>query len=165
MPTQLVKSNSVRAPYNENIVDGGYKLSRIWQSFFAKIQLILAYVGPEYSFPLVNAQATAAPITDLLFDFQYTSRVEIDYLIQRTTSTNEVVRSGKLNAIWRPKSLSWSIAEVTGMGDASGITFTISAKGQINYTSTDVTGTKVISRMVFRITELAGKTAVYSNVG
>lgn len=154
-------------PFADPVVEGQkLTLSRSWEQFFRKIQDIVNYISDEQSFTLVNNQAVAANITPLTFDYRYTSQAVIEYLIQRTSTTTEAVRAGRLNVIYLPNTNSWNIADVPEVTTGTpGITFTITSDGQIKYTSTNQGGTGKISRIVFRVREIKAKSSLYSQMG
>ncbi len=159
-------SNTELVPYKDEVVDENRKLSSVWSSFFRIIQDIIFYVKPETYFDLVNNQAVAANITPLVFDKRFTSYVVIDYVIQRMSSGADLVQGGILLAVYRPFSNTWSLVEYGTPGpSASGITFSITSAGQIKYTSTNMAGTVVLSRIVFRTRPFQGKSQLFSLVG
>lgn len=162
----VINNSSFKAPFTEAMVDARGLLSRAWQQFFRKISDCLKFIGDEQFFDLVNNQVGAANITPLKFDKQYTSQAIIDYVVQRTTSTTELIQSGTKHAVYKPRANTWSLLEYGTSGpDASGITFSITSTGQIQYTSTNLGGTPSLSRIVMRIREIAGKSDLYSKVG
>ena len=160
-------ADSQVVPFVDPVVESeGLTLSRSWQQFFRKIQDLVDYIDDEQSFTLVNNQAVAADLTPLTFDYRYTSQATIEYLIQRTSSSAEAVRAGKLNVIYLPNSNSWNIADVAEVTTGTpGITFTITSSGQVQYTSTNQAGTGEISRLVFRVREMKAKSSLYSQLG
>lgn len=162
----VISNSSFKAPFTEALVDSKGILSRTWQQFFRKISDCLKFIGDEKVFQLVNNTAVAADIVPLSFDKQYTSLAVIDYCIQRVTSGVERTQSGTLHAVYRPGIPTWALREYGTAGpDVSGITFSITSTGQIQYTSTNLAGTEVLSRIFFRVRELAGKSDFYSKVG
>lgn len=151
-------------PFKDRLFEQDWFVSRAWTAFFRRCGEVLRFIGSEQTFPLVNNTAVAADITKLKFDKSYTSVVFIDYFIQRVAST-EVAQTGVLIATYKALAGSWSIREYGTSGpDVAGITFSITAAGQVQYTSTNLAGTEVISRLVFRTRELAAK-AYYSKAG
>lgn len=153
-------------PYGDVLVDEENKMSSSWQLFFRTIDNLIKYIKKEQVFTLVNNQAVAANITGLSFDFRYTSQAIIEYLVQRVTSSVELVESGRIAVIYLPDSNTWNID--TGAyvsAGITGVTFSITSAGQIQYETTNEAGTAVISRMVYRVRELAGKTNIYSKLG
>lgn len=84
---------------------------------------------------LLNNQSTPANVSGLAFDTSEVLSVQIDYFIERQGSTTKV-ESGILSATFDGSD--WKLtAESTS--DA-GIDFTISASGQVQYTSNDLAG-------------------------
>lgn len=161
-----IQTASFRAPLTEQMLDSSGLLSRVWQNFFLKFVPVMSFIGQEKEFVLANNQAVAANVTGLVFDKSYTSQVVIDYCIQRLTSTTEVIQSGTKHAVYKPGAATWSLLEYGTPGpDASGITFSITSAGQIKYTSSNLGGTQSISRIFYRVRELAGKHTLYSKVG
>lgn len=150
---------------NDRFVDQQGALTRAWQAFFRKVGEVIKFIGSEQTFDLVNNQVAAASITPLKFDKSYTSVVYIDYFIQRVTSSTEKNQNGVLIATYAAKVGTWSIREYGTSGpDVSGVTISITTAGQIQYTSSNLAGTAVISRIVFRTREIAAK-AYYSKAG
>jgi len=139
-------------------IDG--KISEAWFKFFQLISGIINYFGQEQYFELVNNQASALPITGLSFDARKVSLGFIKYAVQRTTDSNESVGSGILLVTYKPRSQDWDIDPIHTYG-SSGVTFTITSSGQVEYETDNQAGTKVLSRIFWRTETLAGK-AYYS---
>ncbi len=160
----MAKSNVI--PFSDPVVESDRTITRSWQQFFRKIQDVVSYISDEESFTLVNNQSSAADITQLSFDYRFTSQAAIEYLIQRTTTTTEAVRAGRINVIYLPEANSWNIADVPEVTTGTpGTTFTITSSGQIQYTTTNQGGTGKLSRIVFRVREIKAKSSLYSVVG
>ncbi len=163
---EVIRTKAPTAPISDVLTDDQGRLSRVWHSFFSRISDALAYLGQEKIFPLVNNQGSAASITDLKFDFKYTSAAFVEYLIQRVTTTTVKLQAGIKMAVYNPDTGAWTLAEYGTSGpDAAGITFSITTLGQVQYTSSNLGGTEEISRIVFRVRPLAGKSSIYSRVG
>lgn len=159
-------SNTDLVPYKSEVVEETRLLTDVWQNFFRLIQDIVFYIKSENYFTLTNNQAVAADITPLYFDYRTTSYVVIDYVIQRTSSSAELIQSGILMAVYKPRANTWSIREYGTAGpDASGVTFTITSAGQVQYTSSNQAGTISLSRMIFRLRQFEGKSSLYSRMG
>jgi hypothetical protein len=153
-------------PYRDEVVDESRMLSINWQIFFRVIQNIVLYLQPENYFDLVNNQAVATDLSPLVFDYRYTSQAIIEYIIQRTSSSAELIQTGMKMVVYKPRANTWSILEYGTPGpDASGVTFTITSTGQVQYTTTNQAGTIALSRIIFRVRELQGKSQTYSAVG
>lgn len=153
-------------PYRDEVVDESRKLSPVWSSFFRIIQNIIFYIKPETTFALVNNQSVAANVAGLSFDKRYCSQATVDYLIQRTTNSSELVESGRITAIYLPSSDTWNIAKNADISVGTiGVTLTITSAGQVQYTTTNQAGTVSISRIIFRVRQIEAKSNIYSVVG
>lgn len=159
-------NNSFTPRYDAELVDEKNLLTRVWQTFFRKLTDALNFLGDEYNFALTNNLAVAASITNLRFDKSYTSQAVVDYVIQRWTTSVGLFQSGCFHAVYQPDTADWALVPIGTAGpDVSGITFTITAAGQVQYTSTNIAGTTKLSRIVFRVREIAAKSSLYSKVG
>jgi hypothetical protein len=162
----IVNKPSYKAPIMERMINASGALTQAWSGFMRLISDALTYLGRENSFALVNNTAVAANIEGLKFDYRYTSACFVEYLIQRVTSTTVKLQAGIKIVVFNPDTLGWTIAEYGTSGpDAAGITFTITATGQVQYTSTNLGGTEELSRIVWRQREIAAKSSLYSRVG
>ena len=153
-------------PLNSNIAGENGLVSPIWNTFFGQLVQLLTPLGVEKNFQLENNLAVAADIVGLSFTAKNVSHAVIDFYIQRVTDTNEVVTSGTMHAVYKPNSANWSLVTMGTPGPStSGITFSITAAGQVQYTSSNVTGTIKISKITWRARTLAAKSALYSVMG
>jgi hypothetical protein len=157
---------SVTVPYQDAVVDKkDLLITRTWSFFFRSIQAALDPLGVEQYFTLVNNQSVAADIDGLKFDLAKVGQVTVDYLIQRVTTgggATELIETGTLYAAYKPTSNDWFLINVPS---SAGITLSITSSGQIQYTSTNVTGTASISKLTFRARTLAAKNSQYSSAG
>ena len=85
------------------------------------------------SFTLANNQVSAADITGLSFDISTMRGALAIYSIYRTTGSAERSEEGQLEVKYNNVANTWDISQ-TAIG-ASGILFTITAAGQVQYTS------------------------------
>lgn len=159
-------NNSFTPRYDSPVVDQQGILTRVWLTFVRKIAEALEYVGDEYVYTILNNKLVAETIRNLTFDYQYTSQATIEYLIQRVTSSTELIETGIFQVVYRPDADTWVIVPIGTAGpDVSGVTFSITSDGNVQYTSTNIAGTEQISRIVFRVREIAAKSSIYSKVG
>lgn len=162
----MISYSADSPPFKDRLFEADWFVARAWQAFFRRVSEVLKYIGQERTFDIVNNQAAAANITNLQFDYQYVTLVFIEYFIQRVTSTTELNQAGIKIAVYKRRANTWTILEYGTSGpDAAGITFSITAAGQVQYTSTNIAGTEAISRMIFRTREIAAKSAIYSKIG
>jgi len=150
------------APFTDKLVSATGEISTSWQSFFDYVTKLLIPMGVEKSFPLANFVTVAADIEGLSLDSRFVSYAVVEYLIQRVTDSYESVGSGVAYLHYKPMSEVWEfvVAPVT-----AGVTFSVTAEGQIQYTSDDIAGVYSISRIVWRVRTLAGKHSSYSSAG
>jgi uncharacterized delta-60 repeat protein len=59
----------------------------------------------------------------------------------------ELMTQGSFSGIYRPTSLEWELGGFSSAGDASDVTFSITTLGQVQYTSTNISGTEIESTM------------------
>lgn len=96
---------------------------------------------------LANNQAVAANVSGLLFDVAVVRGAKIEYSIYRTSSTITTPKAEKGTMEVSYDGSTWSI--LRSATEDTGITFTISSTGQIQYTSTDVGSTSYTGTMKF----------------
>lgn len=167
MTGSLKQSFSV--PFQDPISDKSGKLSSSWDWFLRSVFERLYPLGQERSFDIVNNQAGVADVTDAVFDKRGISVAHFDYFIQRVTtggSAIQKIEAGLLIFVYKPTSDAWAKVTIGTPGpDASGVTFSITASGQVQYTSSNETGTASISKLYWRARTMAGKHHTYSKAG
>lgn len=96
-----------------------------------------------------NNVATPTSIAGMALDSTYTRAAHIKYSVLRTTTTGEAVETGTIRAVYRPAAGLW-LMDNTGIG-GSGVTFSITAAGQVQYTSDDLTGASYAGNIKWRL--------------
>lgn len=161
-----VKSKILQPPFSIDFLTESGSMNQSWVDFFSLVSDLLTPMGQERSFQLENNQASDAPITGMAFNYKHVSLVTIEYLVQRiTTSTGatEKNEAGILQAVYEATSNSWSIGERGTPGpDDAGITFSITAEGQVQYTTSNITGTNSFQKITWRARTLNAKNGRYS---
>lgn len=159
--------SSLQVPYKDSVVDKLGMLSRVWTVFFRGMHANLSSLGVERYFQIENNVSSALPITGLTFNPETSSQAIIDFLIQRVTKNTgavELIESGTLRVVYLPNSESWNLAVVKTSGPHdSGVDFSITSNGQVEYISSNITGSPFISRMVYRARTLTAKNAKYTS--
>lgn len=159
----MLKTSS-KPNFKDALVDAGGFLTRSWFQFFGLIVEILRYLGQERVFSLAN-NVSGQNVTGLVFDKRYTSQAYVFYLIQRILDGSSFVQGGMLICNYNPDSDLWNVLEGSNTGpNNAGVTFSITAAGQVQYDATNEVDDIILFRMVYRVHELAGK-AYYSAVG
>ena len=159
---------SFRIPYPEKVLREDGFISNSWRWFLESVQSRLAALGDEKAFTLANNQAVAADVTQLSLDKSGVTMAVLEYLVQRVTTgagAQELTEVGILIFVYNPTSATWSMVTVSEHNpDNAGIVFSITAAGQVQYTTTNITGTASISTLWYRLRTLGGKNAVYSTM-
>lgn len=149
---------SLDIPYKEKLVDDSGFMTRVAQDFFRFIKNALDPLGIEKTYNLLNNQSTATKITGLRFNKNQVRQVFIDYFIQRVTSTTELVEAGVLRLVYKPDSELWNISYLVPNGpDNAGVVFIVdTSTGEIQYTSTNVSGTQETFKLSIRARTMFG---------
>ena len=162
-------STAISAPIKDLISNNDGYLSRPWEVFFRTITNMITPFGIEKNINLENNITTPKLIEGLSFNSAKVSFAIIEFLIQRISTgsgATEIVTSGTFHVVYKPSSNIWVLSIIGTPGPSvSGVTFTISNNGQISYTSTNTTGTPLISKFCYRVRSFYGKNTIYSEVG
>ncbi len=105
----------------------------------------------ETSFTIANNQGAAADVTGLSVSSASYKFLQVFVSIRRKTATasSEVLALGRLSLMYREETSAWDLVPVFD-GDDVGVTFTISAGGQVQYTSTSIAGSSYSGTMKFK---------------
>lgn len=114
-------------------------------------------VDGDTSFTIANNQSSAASVTSLLIDGVSTRSFILDYSIYRQTDTalSAVAQVGQLRGVYNTQSSTWFMSDDYS-GQNSGVTFSIQPSGQIQYTSSNITGTNYVGSMKYAIRKTFG---------
>lgn len=96
-----------------------------------------------------NNQIAAANLAGLLFDKAAEYGARVLYHMHRRTDTggSEVVSVGELFIRYKPGADAWDVTDNILGGDDHGVAFSITAGGQIQYTSSDIAGANYVGEM------------------
>ena len=104
---------------------------------------------------LNNIGATA--ITSAVFDPTIYWEVDLDYFIERRTSTQGFTQRGKLICKWDQYTSLWGIEDFVfdgSSGPTTGVAFTIdTASGQVSYASDNMTGSSYVGQLEIQGTQ------------
>lgn len=103
----------------------------------------------QTTFSVANNQAVASDITGLVFDNASVRSVIVQYSIYRVTNSNELAETGQIFLVYKNNANTWTLSRQF-FGDDAGVTITINASGQLQYTSTNVAGTGYSGELTFR---------------
>jgi hypothetical protein len=102
----------------------------------------------QTSFNLSNNVSSVTNVTGLQFDPAQVRSAIIEYSIYRSTSSAEASECGTMLVTYSSVAATWEVARYS-VGEA-GITFTLTAGGQGQYTSTNMAGTGHSGLLKFR---------------
>jgi hypothetical protein len=101
------------------------------------------------SFNLTNNQTTFADIDGLRFSKTSVRSARIVLDIYITTSTEELQETLDMNISYKNIEDEFRLA-VVSVGDESGVTFNITSNGQVQYKTTNVSGTSYAGTLTFK---------------
>ena len=89
-------------------------------------------------------------VEDLIFSSSEVRSAQIHYTIKRRTDSNEKRSTGILKVQYKPDAGAWSIANESDFDNDTGVAFTITAAGQIQYTTNDLSGANYDGFIIFK---------------
>lgn len=112
---------------------------------------IIAGGGIQTDFLIANNQS-AQNITGLIFDKTTIKAARVEFSIERKTTTQDVQEMGHFYVMHDSRDDTWRIAFGMTFFDNAGVTFGINTStGQVQYTSTDLTGSSYDGKMRYTI--------------
>lgn len=99
------------------------------------------------SFTIANNVSSVLDVTSLSFDTSTVRAAIINYSIYRSTTTNEESEAGIMMATYKSSVGTWQLAQT--YSGISGIIFTITNAGQIQYVSSNLTGSSYSGKLKF----------------
>lgn len=106
----------------------------------------------ENSFTIANNQSSVANVTSLSFAVATYRAFAVDYSIRRYVDASEVVQTGTLKGAYNSKTSTWSLSD-SFTGDDAGVTFSITAAGQVQYVSSNISGTNYVGSLKYYISK------------
>lgn len=99
------------------------------------------------NFTIANGQSSAANVSSLSFDVGTIRSAIVSYSIYRSTSTAEAGECGFLLLTYLTTANAWTLASYSN--DDSGVSFSITAAGQLQYVSDTIAGSSYSGLMKF----------------
>jgi hypothetical protein len=162
-------SDILSVPFKDELIDENYNVTNSWMQFFSKVFELVFSLGQERSFLLGNNKVTPQDLVGLSFLSERVSFALVEYIVQRVTTgvgATQLIEAGTLRLVWKPTSSTWELTEMPSPGpDNAGIVFSVSADGQVKYTTTNITGSPSISKITYRARVLNAKNNQYSKQG
>lgn len=94
-----------------------------------------------YTHTVVNNQSTPANITDAVVDKDVSKVFVVEYSVVRWHTSTKAVEQGNFAGLYDPLLSEWILSGATYKGNLSGVNFYITSAGQLQYTSTNRSGT------------------------
>lgn len=147
--TIIIGTDSFDVPLQGDNPDYGESLTDLFEAIADALETvqqpndILTQSGT-----IANNITVATSIPNFSFDTAEVQSINAEYIIKRTTAVpaNNLVESGFIEGNF--DGTNWSISR-RQIGDA-GVEFTVTSGGQIQYTSTDVSGTSYTGEISFK---------------
>ena len=159
-----MKIRALQVPNKEQLVDQVGAATRYFELFLRNILDLLLPLGSEYSVNLENNIASATDIVGLTFKKDAEIQSFIEYVIQRTSTSGQLIESGILQVVYLPFTDSWSIGAAIPSGpNSAGVTFSITSAGQVQYTSSNYADQNKF-KISMRVRKLTGKNTVRSGI-
>lgn len=98
----------------------------------------------------INNNQAATDLTGLSFNSTNNHGAVIFYLLRRRTDSSERVAIGKLSVLYLKDAASWEIVDENNANEDHGVTFTISAAGQVRYETDDMAGANYYGKITFK---------------
>ena len=115
----------------------------------------MALLGVETQFVIANNQSSPANITGLIFDHNTYRSIEVQYTLERRTSTQGYRQTGRLICTYEAFAGAWTVDNIADSGASgmdTGVEFSIDAStGQLKYVSDDTTGSSYIGKMRHKV--------------
>lgn len=104
----------------------------------------------ETSFTFANGQGAAADVTGLLFSSGACKSANVWISSRRKTDSNTLYTEIELWLSYNAGTSTWQVSDQVEHGDPSGLTLTITAAGQVQYTSSTLAGSNYSGASKFK---------------
>ncbi len=105
----------------------------------------------QIDFAFSNNISSFTNITGCLVSSATLFAADVEFLVRRNTATNEVLVRAKLQLGYSTLNSAWEILDFQEFGGASGITWSITSVGQLQYKSTNLSGSGYVDTSRFKI--------------
>lgn len=114
--------------------------------------IVAASIPSSVDFTLANNQVAAADVTGLTFDENTVRGAVLEVLVRRKITTGERVAMGRITVAYREYLDTWDLVDGGALnGDETGVTFSITASGQVQYTTDNFPGSGYSGLMKYKI--------------
>lgn len=112
---------------------------------------------------IANNQVAPANLTNLVFDGETTNNFRVGYTLTRSSSLESYAQTGELRGVYNTVTNTWFMSD-NFTGENAGVSFTITNLGQIQYTSSNLTGTGYVGTFEYNILLSGGVSEVSSTI-
>lgn len=139
--------------YASTAINGQLVFATDTKAMYQVVDFALESVGgggvPDaVSFSLANGVSSASSITGLSFSPSTVLAFILEYAITRSTATTKVCSVGKFRGVYNSLTSAWSHSDDYA-GDDSGIVFSVSPAGQVQYTSSSLSGGTYVGELKY----------------
>lgn len=131
----------------------GVKYKQVFNPLSGNFDLVTEWADQEINFSIANDVTIPTDITDFNFDFNVQCSFFVDYYLRRSTSNTSLAHSGRLTGTYNLVDNTWGIANEF-YGDDCGVEFSILNSGQIQYTSSNLSGSSYLGEIKIYITKV-----------
>jgi hypothetical protein len=129
-------------PWGEELSDLLIALVNVVNSTSGSADILLT------NFNVANNQASAANVTGASWDTSQVRSFIMEYSIYRSSTTTEMSEVGNLYGTYKTSSGTWDISQT--YGGTSGIVFSITPAGQLQYISSNFSGSSYVGKLKFK---------------
>ena len=129
-----------------------------WRDFFQELKTSIGGIEKEIVVSISN-NVTATDLDGVSIDRSQCSVKFFDYLIQRVTDASEEVEAGTFTVSYLPDSEDYQLSNGPS---SAGVTLTVTSAGQIQYATSNLSGTESISRIIVKPRKIYAKSSLYS---
>jgi len=101
-----------------------------------------------------NNQTVVQPINNLIFDGSQVRGAVLEFTVYRRTDDIEYAQIGQFSIIYKTDEMTWTLGSETFTGDNSGVVFSITSGGQIQYTSSNMSGANYSGTFNYKVDKL-----------
>lgn len=95
-----------------------------------------------------NNQTSPLDVVGMVFSSANTRNARVTYQVKRSVTGTVLIQSGTLFLDWNPQTSSWILTHDYTAGDA-GVVFSVLPSGQVQYTSSNMTGSGYVGEIKF----------------
>lgn len=162
----MIIDKSLTLPVRDAVLDERGFVAYPWYKFLDKIINLVRPLGEEKRFEIANNVGTPTDVSGLSFDKTLVSAAIVECLFQRVTTgagAQELLELFIFSVVYKPTSDTWGLTAIEQNSPAdSGVTLSITSSGQVQYETSNITGTAYLSRIIWRARTLAAKHNSYS---